>query len=377
MRPKVVLLTEIISPYRIPVFNEIAKILGDRFMVLFFGESEKRRVWKIYRERIRFRNEVLPGILFQKENSNPYFLNPAVFCRLVKYSPEIVILGGYQHPSSLLTLIYAKLFKKNIIIWCESNKYDQRSYLILKEAYKRWFVRNCDAYIAPGRASVEYLGLLGANPEKVRIAANAVDNDYFRQACAKYRDAKEGLKKSKGYPGKLILYVGRLSDQKGVFDLLEAFRIISARSPDSGLLLVGSGDKERRYKDFCLINNLRNVFFEGFIHQEELPFYYAIADVFVLPTHSDPWGLVLNEAMACSLAVISSDAAGAAHDLIVNGENGYIFKNGDIKQIVSCLEDVLGDEEKRIKMGKVSSEIIKDYSPFKCAQGFIRAMEKV
>lgn len=346
-------------------------------MVLFFGESEKRRGWKIYKEKIRFRNEVLPGVLFQKKSSSPYFLNPSVFYRLVRYSPEILILGGYQHPSSLLTLIYAKLFNRNIIIWCESNEYDQRSYLLLKEAYKRWFVRNCGAYIAPGKASVEYLILLGARPEKVRIAVNAVDNDYFRQASDKYRDVKEGLKKSKGYPGKLILYVGRLSDQKGVFDLLEAFRIILAKNPDSGLLLVGSGEKERQYKDFCLINNLRNVFFEGFIHQEELPFYYAIADVFILPTHSDPWGLVLNEAMACGLAVISSDAAGAAHDLIVNGENGYVFKNGDIRQIVFYLEDILGDEQKRIRMGKMSSEIIKNYSPLKCAQGFIRAIGEV
>ena len=378
MQARIALLTEIISPYRIPVFNEINQSLTGQFLVLFLGKTEKRRQWKIYREKIDFRYRVLPSILFQNGSSGaPYFLNPTIFYELMRYSPEIIITGGYQHPSYLLAILYARIFKKRIILWCESNKYDLRLCRPWNEFYKRMFVRSCDGYIAPGKASSEYLISLGASAKKIWMAPNAVDNAYFIQSCDRYRQNKDSFKQSKGYPEKLILYVGRLSDQKGIFDLLEAFRIIFAKDPDAGLLLVGSGEQEKQYKDFCLINNLKNVFFEGFIHQEKLPFYYAIADVFVLPTHSDPWGLVLNEAMACGLAVVSSDAAGAAPDLIIQGENGYVFKKGDIRQIVFCLENILGDEQKRTEMGKMSLEIIKNYSPFKCAQGFIRAIREV
>ncbi len=374
---KVVLLTEIISPYRIPVFNQIAQSLKDQFLVLFFGETEKRRQWKIYKENIKFCYEVLPSILFQKKGLTPHFLNPTIFLRLKKYSPDIIIIFGYHHLSSLLALLYTKLFKRQIILWCESNKYDQRSHHPLKEAYKRWFVRNCTGYIVPGEASFEYLVSLGAKQKKIWVAGDAVDNDYFSQASDKYRETKEAFKQSKGYPGKLILYVGRLINQKGIFDLLKAFQILSGKQSDLGLLLIGSGEQEKQYKDFCLEYNLKNVFFAGFVHQEELPLYYAVADVFVLPTHSDPWGLVLNEAMACKLPIISSDVAGAAHDLISHGENGYIFKKGNILKLTAYLEDILSDEQKRIRMGQRSFDIIKNYSPSKCAQGFIQAIREI
>lgn len=102
-----------------------------------------------------------------------------------------------------------------------------------------------------------------------------------------------------------------------------------------------------------------------------------MADVLVLPTYSDPWGLVLNEAMACKLPVISSDIAGAAYDLISHGENGYIFKKGNIQQLATYIEDILNDEQKRIRMGQSSFDIIKDYSPSKCAQGFIQAIREI
>ena len=377
MKIKTLLLTEIISPYRIPVFNEIAQTLKDEFSVLFFGVSEKRREWKIYKENIRFRYEVLPHILFQKGDSAPYFFNPAIVYKLIKYSPDVIIIGGYHHPSSLLALSYARLFRKRVILWCESNKYDYRGNHPIKEAYKRWFVRNCSGYIAAGEASFEYLIYLGAAAGKIWIAPNAVDNDYFSRQCNKHRHTKEAFKQSKGYPDKLLLYVGRLIDLKGILDLLKVFQIISSEQLDLGLLLIGSGRGQERYKEFCKMNNIKNVFFEGFVHQEELPLYYAACDIFVLPTHSDPWGLVLNEAMACKLPVVSSDAAGAAQNLIVNGKNGYIFRKGDIYQLAAYLKEILKDEQTRAKMGKASSDIINNYSPLKCAQGFIRAIREI
>jgi glycosyltransferase involved in cell wall biosynthesis len=375
MKTKVIILTEIISPYRIPVFNEIARFLNEQFLVLFFSESEKRRRWRIYKEKIRFRYEVLPNIRYQKKGRSPCFFNPALIYKLIRYSPDIIIIGGYHHFSSFIALCYAKSFKRQIILWCESNKYEQRSQYVLNEAYKRWFIKNCSGYIVPGKASFEYLLSLGAAAQRIKIAPNAVDNGHFMLAATKYRVAKKEFKQSRGYPDRIILYVGRLIEQKGVFDLLQAFQMLSDESPDLGLLIVGSGEREEQYQNFCRINHLRNVFFEGFVQQEELPFYYAISDVFVLPTYSDPWGLVLNEAMACGLPVISSGAAGAAYDLIADNINGYIFKRGDIQQLSNYLRNILNDEQKRIRMGERSLSIIREYSPLKCAQGFIRAIE--
>lgn len=372
MQTRIILLTETISPYRIPVFNEIAERLGDEFLVLFFGTSEKRRQWRIHKEKIKFRYAVLMHFLLQGRVSEPYFLNPVILYKLMKYSPSIIIVSGYYNPSSLLAMLYAKCFSKRIILWCEGNRYEERINYPLTWAYKAWFVRNCIGYIVPGKASFEYLLSLGAAAEKIWIAPNAVDNDYFSQACDKYREAKDAFKKTKGYPEKIVLYVGRLVDQKGILDLLMAFQIISAWQSNLGLVLIGNGDGQARYRDFCKTNNMRNIFFEGFAYQEELPAYYAIADVFVLPSRSEPWGLVLNEAMACKLPVICSNVTGAAEDLIINGENGYIYEKGNIEELVECIKKVLNSD--RETMGMKSYAIIQNFSPRRCAAGFLEAI---
>jgi len=375
MKKRVVILTEIISPYRIPVFNEISSSLGNCLLVLFLSETIKERKWRVDKEAIKFNYKVLPSLSLRlRENDFPSFFNLTTFFALAGYSPDTIIIGGYQHPTFLLVMLYAKLRKKKLILWCESTKADKRRQNKLIEAYKRWFIRNCSGYIVPGRASFEYLLGLGASPEKIYIAPNSIDNDYFSSAGEAYRKEKDKSKKSLGYPEKLILYVGRLIDKKGVLDLLKAFQEISRERTGLGLLLVGEGEGEGRYKELCRRNNLKNVFFPGFVQQADLPAYYALGDIFVLPTHSDPWGLVLNEAMACGLPVITSSAAGAARDLVNEGINGYIYKAGETAELVSRLREILADEEKRRRFGGESLRIIKGYSPLKTAEGFFRAI---
>ncbi len=372
MKAKVILLTEIISPYRIPVFNEIAKRLTGQFMVLFMGKSEKRRYWKIYTEKIRFCYCVLPGILLRGKCSEPYFFNPTVLYKLLKYSPEIIIVSGYSQPSSFLAMLYAKLFRIRFILWCESTKNDQRYNYPLKEAYKRWFIRNCAQYLVPGRASFEYLTLLGAEESKICIAVNAVDNDFFADACDKNRGNRELFKRSKGYSEEIILYVGRLIEEKGILDLLKAFQLLSCNRHNLGLVLIGMGEGAVKFRKFCAEQNIKNVFFAGFVHQDDLPAYYAAGDVFVLPTHSDTWGLVLNEAMACRLPVVCSDVAGAACDLIKTAENGYTYEKGNIAELTEALNKTLNSSKE--SFGAKSYEIIQNYSPEKCALGFLRAI---
>ncbi|MBN1914262.1 MAG: glycosyltransferase family 4 protein [Candidatus Omnitrophica bacterium] len=372
MRRKVIIITEIISPYRIPVFNEIAKILGENFKVFFLSETEKRRDWKVYKDKIRFAYDVLPGISLQKSQGEPHFFNPGIFFRLAKESPDVVVTGGYQHPSYILALFYSLLFRKKFILWSEVH---QRNDHPLKQAYKRWFIRRCNGYLVPGNSALDYILFYGAEKEKVWVAPDAVDNDYFFKAVSSCGPQAEGLRKKNNYPSKLILYVGRLIGYKGIIDLLEAFKSVSAEDPQAGLLFAGDGAAQEEYKAYCRVNIIGNVFFAGFIQQESLPLYYALAKVLVLPSRFEPWGLVLNEAMASGLPVIASSACGASRDLIQQGENGFVYRVGDIAELAGYLRDVLGDESRRIKMGKRSLDIISNYSPQKCAQGMIRAFE--
>ena len=151
--------------------------------------------------------------------------------------------------------------------------------------------------------------------------------------------------------------------------LLDAFEQIANHQPAT-LFVVGDGPARARYQAICRERELTSVRFEGFRTQEELPRYYGIADVFVFPTHSDPWGLVLNEAMCSGLPVICSTAAGAAEDLMRPGQNGFVYEPGDVDALKRHMLTLLSDAEMRRRMGASSQEIIKDFSPQEMAHSF-------
>jgi glycosyltransferase involved in cell wall biosynthesis len=370
MKRKAILLTEIISPYRIPVFNAIAKRLGHEFLALFFGETESRRQWQVQCDRIEFDYQVLPGFRFQRRGRNPFFFNPTVLAILMKHRPEVLVLGGYHHPTSLLVLAFARLFETPLVLWGESNLNDERSSQPMLEAYKRWFMRHCTKFLAVGTSSRDYFLAYGVRPKDVHIAPNAVDNDFFFRKSFEYRQ-NNPLREL--YPYQVILYVGRVIQAKGVMNLICAYEMI-ANQVDAGLLIVGDGQDKDRYEVYCRERELDRAQFIGFVHQEELPMYYALADVFVFPTHSDPWGFVLNEALACGLPVISTDVAGAMPDLVRHGRNGYVFSKGDVDALAAYLLQILRDDDRARAMGQESLRISQDHSPERCAAGFLRVI---
>jgi glycosyltransferase involved in cell wall biosynthesis len=107
--------------------------------------------------------------------------------------------------------------------------------------------------------------------------------------------------------------------------------------------------------------------------REQLGIYYGLAGAFVFPTHSDPWGLVVNEAMACALPVIASRAAGCTADLVGHGENGLVVDPGDVAQLVSAMTEIASSGDRREKMGAAGRERIARYSPVACAEGIAHA----
>jgi glycosyltransferase involved in cell wall biosynthesis len=113
--------------------------------------------------------------------------------------------------------------------------------------------------------------------------------------------------------------------------------------------------------------------FIGFAQRDELAGYYALAETFVFPTHSDPWGLVVNEAMACSLPIICSSAAGCAEDLVTHDWNGRLVPAHEVARLASAMLDLARDEKMRLKMGTRSRQRIDQYSPQICADGLAAA----
>ncbi len=141
------------------------------------------------------------------------------------------------------------------------------------------------------------------------------------------------------------------------------------------LVFVGDGALRSELEDHIRKHNIRNVHFAGFKNLTEMPEYYAMADIFVIPSFNECWGIVVNEAMCFGLPVIASDTVGSIPDLVINGENGFIYKTGDIDELAEKLNVLAKNKTKRHNFGKKSLEIVKNYSYENDIRGILRAFE--
>jgi glycosyltransferase involved in cell wall biosynthesis len=228
--------------------------------------------------------------------------------------------------------------------------------------------------VVPGKSSFEYVRKFGIAEKDIFLAPNAVDTELFARCAAAFREDAETERRRLQLPARFFLFVGRLVPEKGVFDLLDAYGKLNAEvRSEVGLVFVGEGPagaelgrRSNRIAKGC-------VRYAGFAQREQLVGYYALADMLVFPSHSDPWGLVVNEAMACDLPVISSDAAGCTADLVEDDWNGRVVRAGDVNQLASAMENLASHSVLRCQMGSRSRERILRYSPEACAAGIANA----
>jgi glycosyltransferase involved in cell wall biosynthesis len=168
--------------------------------------------------------------------------------------------------------------------------------------------------------------------------------------------------------------VGRLVREKGVFDLLDAYGRLAVEIRERvALVLVGEGGARGELEMKARTIAPGRIMFRGFKQRNQLIAEYALAELFIFPTHTDPWGLVVNEAMACGLPVIVTDVAGCSKDLIEEDGNGYVVPARDPAELARAMAAIVCNRERRARMGKRSLEIIANYSPERCAAGLAQA----
>ena len=374
MTQKVVILTEIIAPYRIPVFNALARRAEVDLHVVFLAETDEvLRQWRVYKDEISFSNQILPSWRW-RAGKRSFLINRGLWSALNKLSPQVIICGGYNYAASWEALLWASRHGAEFVLWSESNGQDTRAGRVSIEFLKAFFLRHCDRFVVPGMASFEYLRSLGSPAVSIVTAPNAVDNTLFglraEAARAKATEFRENLK----LPSRFILFVGRLVPEKGIFDLLEAYaKLESGVRSEVGLVFAGDGISRKELAQRASRLSPGTVCFPGFAHREDLAGLYALADILVLPTHSDTWGLVVNEAMACGLPIIVSSVAGCSADLVENGWNGYVVPPRDSGRLSVAINSLLRQPDLRQKMSIHSLERIRKYSPEACADGLAAA----
>jgi glycosyltransferase involved in cell wall biosynthesis len=373
MSRRLTVITEIIAPYRIPVFNSLARFDDIELHVMFLAENDPtQRQWLVYRDEIRFSYEVLPSWRWRVGKNN-LLLNWGLGPALRQAAPDAILCGGYNYPAAWRAMHWAGRNHVPFLLWAESNTRDFRSGRAWIEFLKAGFLRRCDGYVVPGKSSLDYLRGYETREEGIFTAPNAVDTQFFAQRAEQVRSDADARRRF-NLPPRFFLFVGRLVAEKGVFDLLHAYDALPASLREEiGLVFVGEGAARYALSSLAARINPGRVHFAGFVHREDLPAYYALADALVFPTHTDPWGLVVNEAMACGLPVICSRAAGCAEDLVRDQWNGRLVCPGDTESLASAMHELGGDASFRSAMGARSQEQIAEYSPEACAAGMAAA----
>ncbi len=278
---------------------------------------------------------------------------------------DAILVHGYAYMTNLTAIITARLFGIPVFIRGDTqlslkyNSYWQRiRKLLIKQIFKLG-----SAFLAIGSKNQKYYEAFGIDPQKIFRVPFAVDNTFFSQRTDQLRgEAAELRKKLNINPGlPVVLFASKFIGRKRPLDMLKAFHTNDLMAK-AALVYVGSGPEETTLRSYVDQHGLQNIHFLGFQNQSQLPKYFALADVFVLPSENEPWGLVVNEAMCARLPVILAEEIGAAEDLLFHGENGFKYRAGDISALGNYLRYLIENPERRRQMGHRSYEIIQAWS---------------
>jgi glycosyltransferase involved in cell wall biosynthesis len=313
-----------------------------------------------------YKYEFLPKGLFSDAHPNLQ-LSSGIYGLLKRNNFDAVWLHGYHSFNSLQALLACRLLGIPVLMRVESTLYSHgRSALklALKDAFFRALRQGVAGALACGAANREYWRHYMGKDFPIFDMTYAVDNEFFQSEARKASPRREQLRAELGLePGRpVILFASKFQPRKRCLDLVEAFlRVVaSPANRDPYLLLIGDGEERPEIERLAAGN--ASIRLLGFRNQSELPRYYDLCDLFVLPSIHETWGLVVNEAMNAGRAVVVSDQVGCQADLVRDGVNGFVFEALNIDSLTSALERALASPVDLERMGRESLRIIDGYS---------------
>lgn len=360
MKPRVHLLTNVPAPYRLPVFAELGRSV--QLTVCFGRAAAADRRWQtsplpdyVNSAFLPHRALPLPGL--------DLTWNPGYGRFLANHPADAYIAGENvtDLPAVVATLRAARRRCAPFILWSEAIDTPYASGNRLSNAYRRWLYPQVSVFLAYGRRAQEFLEARGAPANRIVQGWQVVPPEQLPPPTRPR--AQLGLDDAP-----IILTVGYLTARKGFDLLIRAFRQLDGSAQ---LVIVGDGPERAALQQLATGNG--RIHFPGHLDGSARSDWYAAADLFVLPTRHDPWGLVVNEAMAFGLSIIVSEAAGCAPDLVQ--DNGRILPTGDVAALTAALADLLARPEERRRMGQRSQEIIAPYTVARAAAAFVAAIE--
>lgn len=367
----VVLLTNIMTPYRKffydSLYKELKKLKID-FHVLIMAKTEPNRNWN-YEEYKTDYSVLLNGKTFTIGGTFIH-INFGLKKIYDKLKPDVIICAGsYLYPALWETLLYEKRFGYKTYYWSESHLNEVRTYgsvkIKLREVIRKAVVGRFDGFWYAGEFSRKFIERYAKNNAKYIFVPNLIDSQLFDKANLYSDIEKSRIKKqySLSPDKKILITPARLSPVKGIIEFL---KLLSMTKGKIGVtyLIAGDGELKESIEQFSKQNDL-DVRLIGYKNEKEMIDLYAIADIFVLPSLSDPNPLTCIEACWCSLPLLVSEHVGNYPEIIKEGKNGYVFSYTDTEAAIQKIDSIiLSDEKWLYSAGNISHNIAKTiYNP--------------
>ena len=290
--------------------------------------------------------------------------NPGLIKEIEDWGPQAILVFGWKFKSHLKVLRHFK-GKKRILFRGDSNLLDEAQGFalkkILRSLFLRWVYRHVDAALYVGTANKKYYQAFGLKDGQLIFAPHATDNNRFIE------NVNTSAREAAGIPKDAFVFIfaGKFETKKDPELLLDTF--LQINDPAAHLLMVGNGELEGQLHQTAgrqATGVQASIHFLPFQNQQKMPGIYSMADVLVLPSKGpgETWGLCVNEAMACSKAVLVSDKCGCVADLVKEGINGYVFKNRDSNSLLKQMNKLLLGKQQIKAMGRQSLQIIQEWN---------------
>ena len=366
--------------YRLPVYESLNNLTGGNFFLM--SGTQEMDPQLIENLKTVLRGNCIINTSYKRiyiGNTKTNFANSCINIPITRgvirgirhFSPDILIVDGFFQWAPF-ALLYSLIFRVPLVIDYERTEYVERSSPWWRTFYRKIFGKFVSGFVVNGTLTTNYLKTLCL--DRVPIQEGCMAADTYGLSL-KVRDFDSNIKaefRSKYIldDGILFLFVGQMVERKGVIQMLKAWKSHSQLYPNDRLLIIGIGEL-----DYLIKDDVNTIIYEGKVEYSDIYKYYSIADVFLMPTLEDNWSLVVPEAMACHLPILTSIYNGCYPELVRNKENGYYFDPLNHDEFVHLLSQM--HDEDLTKMGEESYKIQLDYTPDKSAERIYRLCEKV
>ena len=367
--------------YQVPMFRALAAHPGINLKVYFQSDCSVRGYYdKGFGQHTTwdvpllegYESEFLPtiaGDIHTFTRWRPW--SRGLLARLRRDKIDVLWVFGYARPFNMITIFGALMMGVRVILRDEPNSITTRRdglKELVKSVYIRLFSAVGGQFMAIGSINAEYFRRLGMDKGKIVVGPYSVDNEFFKQRAEEAKPHRAKLKAELGLePGiPIILYASKFLKRKRADDLLNAYlKLAQARIARNEtvpyLVYVGTGEIMERVQALAAAAPPDRVKFLGFKNQSELPAYYDLCDVFVLPSDNENWGLVVNEAMNAGKAIVVTDGVASGYDLVREDVNGSVVPVGDIDRLASSLDKCTANAATIARMGAASQDIIANW----------------